>query len=241
VDSAQPWLGAIGGAWPVQPGWVAYAGATRGLEESGVAPANASNRNQALPAIITTQQDAGLRWQIRPQLRWVLGVFDVRKPYFNLDANGLFTQLGEVRHRGVETSLAGPVLPGLRLLVGGLWMQPRVRGDAVALGRVGARPVGQPERALKLNAVWTPEALPALSLDAGLTHTGPMPATRDNRVSLPAATRLDLGLRWSFDPRTSLRLRASNATNVHGYELRGAGLYAEAPGRLVELALSSRW
>jgi iron complex outermembrane recepter protein len=243
-DRARPVLGNLSSAWTLRPGWVAYAGLTRGLEESGVAPANAVNRNQALPAIRTTQWEAGLRWPLSPQLRAVAGLFDVRKPYFNLDAGGLFTQLGEVRHRGLEASLTGQASPALRLLVGGLWMQPRVRGEAVQLGRVGPRPLGQPQQQLRLNAVWTPAALGGPSLDAGLSHTGALPATRDNRVELPAATVLDLGLRWPLQAGSrplSLRLRAANALNRHGYELRGAGLYAEAPGRLVELGLSGSW
>lgn len=241
-DRAQPWLGNLSAAWHASPVLVVYAGHTRGLEESGVAPALASNRNQALPAIETTQTDAGLRWQLSPQLRLITGVFDVRKPYFNLDAAQLFTELGEVRHRGVEASLSGQPLPTLRLLVGAVWMQPRVRGDAVALGRVAPRPVGQPERQLKLNAVWSPQ--PGLSLDAGLAHSGEQAATRDNRVNLPAFTALDLGLRWAL-PATpwpsSLRLLVSNALDRHGHELRGAGSYAERPPRQLSLTLSTRW
>ncbi|MBH9551820.1 TonB-dependent siderophore receptor [Inhella gelatinilytica] len=243
-DRSQPVLGNLSGAWHWSPHLVAYAGLTRGLEESGIAPPNASNRNQAVPAILTTQRDAGLRWQLAPRLRWVAGVFEVQKPYFNLDAANLYTQLGEVRHRGFETSLAGHPMPELRLLVGALWMQPRVRGEAVTLGRVGERPLGQPERQLKLNAVWSPAALQGVSLDAGVSHTGPMAATRDNRVELPAVTLLDLGLRAPLHVGAqplSLRLRVANATDRHYYELRGAGLYAEAPRRLVELTVSGSW
>lgn len=243
-DRASPTLGNLGAAWHAGPGWVLYAGYTRGLEESGVAPPLASNRNQALPAIETTQRDAGVRWQLRQGLRLVAGVFDVRKPYFNLDADQLFTQLGEVRHRGVEASLSGHPWPALRLLAGAVWMQPRVRGQAVALGRVASRPVGQPEQQLRLNAVWTPGETPGLSLDAALSHAGRQAATRDNRVWLPAFTTLDLGLRWRLDglPRpTSLRLLVSNALDRHGHELRGAGTYAERPPRQINLSLSTGW
>ncbi len=243
-DRAQPWVGSLGGAWHPGRDWLVHAGFTRGLEESGSAPANASNRGQALPALLTTQRELGLRWQLGPGMRLMAGAFDIRKPYFNLDASGAFAPLGQVVHRGVEASLSGQVLPGMRLLAGLLWMQPRVTGEAVALGRVGARPVGQPERVARLNAVWTPAGAAGPSLDAGLAHNGPAAATRDNRVELPAATTLDLGLRWPLSPGPrpmSLRLRVANLTDAQGYELRGSGLYAEAPGRLVELGLNASW
>ena len=40
-----------------------YGSYTRGLEESGIAPDSAANRTEALPAILTSQVDAGLRWK----------------------------------------------------------------------------------------------------------------------------------------------------------------------------------
>ena len=243
-DEASPLLYNLSAAWHFSPTLAAYAGLTRGLEESGVAPGNASNRNQALPAILTTQRDAGIRWQFAPHLKLVAGFFDVRKPYFNLDAAQLFTQLGDVQHRGFEFSLSGRATPELRLVAGAVLMQPQVRGEAVTLGRVGERPVGQPERVVKLNAVWQPAALNGISLDAGLSHSGALPATRDNRVELPALTELDLGLRWPLQigsqPVTA-RLLLTNATNQRSFELRGAGSYAERPGRLLAVHLTAAW
>ncbi len=132
----------------------------------------------------------------------------------------------------------------MRVVAGAVLMQPEVRGEAVRLGRVGERPVGQAERVLKLNAVWTPKALGGVSFDAGLSHTGPMAATRDNRVELPALTELDLGLRWPLQIGSrpiTLRALLTNATNQRSFELRGAGSYAERPGRLLALSLSSAW
>ncbi|MFY7864671.1 TonB-dependent receptor domain-containing protein [Roseateles sp.] len=242
--SDAPLLYNLSAAWHWSPTLAFYAGLTHGLEESGVAPGNASNRNQAMPAIKTSQHDAGLRWQLHPKMKLVAGVFEVSKPYYNLDAKQLFTELGEVRHRGVEISLNGQPAPEWQLVGGAVLMQPRVLGEGVRLGRVGARPVGQPERVFKLNAVWRPAALGGLSLDAGLNHTGAMPATRDNRVELPAGTELDLGLRWPFQlgaQPSALRLLLSNALNRRSYELRGSGSYAERPGRLLALTVDTRW
>jgi iron complex outermembrane recepter protein len=53
-----------------------YAGYARGLEESGVAPDNATNRNQPLPAVLTSQVDAGFRYELSDKIKFVAGVFD---------------------------------------------------------------------------------------------------------------------------------------------------------------------
>jgi iron complex outermembrane receptor protein len=113
VSHADPWLWNAALAVNLTRTLVAYGGYTRGLEESGLAPANAANRNAALPAIETEQREAGLRWQIRPNLTLTAGAFEVRKPYFNLDEADVWRELGDVQNRGVEISLSGSLAQSL--------------------------------------------------------------------------------------------------------------------------------
>ena len=84
------------------------------VEDSGLAPGNAVNRDEQLPATKTTQYEGGLRWDFgRGQL--VMAAFEISKPYFNFDDEGNFVQLGKRRHRGVEGSLTGHF--GKRLVI----------------------------------------------------------------------------------------------------------------------------
>lgn len=239
---SDPWLFSLAGALHLSDDLVLYGGYTRGLEESGVAPSSAVNRDEPLPAILTSQRDAGLRWVIRPDLRLIAGVFDVRKPYFQLDAANVFTLLGEVRHRGVELSLSGQLTPKLSVVAGAVLLRPRVTGEGVELGRVGRLPVGQPARNLRLNADWQVPWLKGLSLDLGVTHLSRRASTRDNLVFLPARTLVDIGGRYRFDlgpNRASVRLAVTNVGDVEGFELRGAsGSYDIINGRIAALSLS---
>ncbi|OSZ71088.1 hypothetical protein CAP39_07810 [Sphingomonas sp. IBVSS1] len=73
VTDASPLLYNATLAVELTPGLIAYAGTVTGLEESGIAPGNAANRNEALPAIRTRQHDAGLRWAISGDVRLVAG------------------------------------------------------------------------------------------------------------------------------------------------------------------------
>src|SRR6185436_20940801 len=95
-----------------------YGSYTEGLEESPVAPDNAVNRNVAAPALETQQYDAGLRWAAFANMKLIAGVFNVEKPYFDLDAAGFYKELGTVEHRGVEVSLAGDPTEDLTVIVG---------------------------------------------------------------------------------------------------------------------------
>jgi iron complex outermembrane recepter protein len=239
-----PLLFNLSAAWHLSEALALYAGSTRGLEESGTAPDNASNRRQALPAIRTRQVDGGLRWQLQPQLKLVAGLFEVRKPYLNLDASNTFTELGEVSHRGAELSLSGALSPELQLVAGAVLMKPRVQGEAVRLGRVGPRPVGQAERNLRLNLNWRPSNWGGISTDLGASHSSDMASTRDNLVTIPAITVFDAALRWPLHRaghKLSARLAVSNLFNRRGFELRGSGSYAERPGRQASLSLNAEF
>ncbi|MCE3004611.1 MAG: TonB-dependent receptor [Xanthomonadaceae bacterium] len=239
TDRPLLWNGSV--ALNFSPDLAIYAGVARGLEESGVAPASAVNRNAALPAIETAQADAGVRWRVTQEMRFVAGVFEVRKPYFNLDERSVWRELGDVRNRGIELSLSGELREGLSAVAGAILLDSEVTGDAVTIGRVGRRPVGSTPRVLLLNMNWSPGVLPDTSFDIGVLHSGPIVASRNNVVHLPAYTSLDLGVRREirFGPHPArIRVQATNVTDRDRFELQGAGAYGVAPGRLVTLSLS---
>ncbi len=214
--STQPWLAVATAAVHVSSRLALYAGYTQGLEESGIAPDNAVNRNEVLPAIRTRQSDVGLRWILTEDLKLVAGLFDVRKPYFATDENDLFNVLGAVRHRGMELSLSGKIHSNWSLVAGAVLMQPRVIGEAVELGRVGNRPVGQSDRVLRGNVEYRPPSLPALSVDLAVANYGERVASSDNRLTLPEYTLLDVGMRYRTHFGKSTRDAARASTEHHG-------------------------
>jgi iron complex outermembrane receptor protein len=242
VNSARLWLWNASVAVNLSPDLVAYAGTTRGLEESGLAPSNAANRDAALPAIQTKQVDAGLRWRITPKLSLIAGVFEISKPYFNLDHTNVWRELGNVRHRGVELSFSGELSPGLSIVAGAVLLDAEVSGPAVALGRVGKRPVGSTPTTLLFNIDWAPEHLHGISFDAGVYYFGNTIANGDNSVTIPANASLDIGMRYPFkagDADMSLRFQINNLTDRRGLNLAGSGAYTMDGGRNFQLSLSA--
>lgn len=238
---SRPWIYNVTAAGFLGPRLTVYAGYARGLEESGVAPDNAVNRNQPLPAILTSQVDAGFRYSLTDKVKLIGGVFDLRKPYYNLDADNLFDLLGDIVSRGVELSVAGAITPRLSIVAGGLLLRPRVTGEGVTLGRVGKRPVGLAARSIDLNADWRPPILAGLSIDIGISHTGSLVATRDNLVRIPARTLVDLGARYRLKlggNDATIRAQVSNIGDVYGFDLRGAGAYDIIAGRVASAYLT---
>ncbi len=211
-----------------------YAGHTRGLEESGLAPADVANRNEALPAIRTRQTDAGVRWQINDRMKLVAGLFDVRKPYFITDDANVLRIQGDVQHRGVELSLSGKPRPDLSVIAGAVLMDPRVTGDAVRSGRIGARPVGQSRTLLRTDVDYRPQWLRGWSFDLAATHTGDRTASRDGLSEVPAYALIDLGARYRFRigrANAALRLQAANVTDAWTWNIYGSNSFGLTDGR----------
>jgi iron complex outermembrane receptor protein len=238
---ASPWLYNVTAAIPLATGLSLYGGTVTGLEESGVAPGFAANRNEALPAIQTRQLDAGVRVDLGGGMRMIAGLFQVSKPYFNLDTAGRFDVLGEVINRGVEASFAGPLTEELSVVAGASLLRPRVTGDAVTRGLVGRLPVGAIGERFEFSADWRPGFAPGLSLDLRLSYRAPEIATVNNLVSVPTRTLVDLGGRYRFKLAGNdalLRVQATNLFDQQGFDLRGAGAYSVLPGRVTQAYLT---
>jgi iron complex outermembrane recepter protein len=126
--------------------------------------------------------------------------FETRKPQVGIDGrSGTFDFLGDVRHRGIETSLSGPVAPGVSLVAGAAYTDAEVSGENVTLGLVGDRPVNVPKWRAIANLNY--EATPHLSIDAGIEYSGDRMARSSlspsaRQLELPSATFVDLGLRY---------------------------------------------
>jgi iron complex outermembrane receptor protein len=241
VSRARPWLYNGTAAISATPGLSLYAGYARGLEESGVAPPNAANRNQPLPAIITEQKDAGFRWVVTGNVKMVAGVFDLRRPYFGFDAANSFTQVGTTHSRGAEFSLSGSVTKRLNVVAGGVFLKPRVERDAGVPGVIGSRPVGLPAHLLNLNLNWQTPLLNGLSLDAVMFHRGTVAATTDNLVTLPPRFPVNLGGRYRFKlakHEATFRVQLSNVFDDRGFGTAGPGIYAANSGRYLSSYLA---
>ena len=220
-----------------------YAGYAKGLEESPIAPTIAVNRDEAPPAIITEQKDAGIRLTLARDLRLVAGVFDIRKPYFALDADLLYRNLGELRNRGLEVSLAGKITPRLSAVLGLVLLDSKLKGTAVDDGLVGKRPVDSVPRYASAAVEYAMPWVDGLSLDLRYENYGKRPADRLNTYYIPARHVVSVGSRYRFkiDGRpATLRAQIASLTNHYSPALFGEGFFFNVPRRLI-VSLTTDW
>ena len=242
VDRDSPWLFYASGALYLSSRLAGFASYTRGLEESGFAPVNAVNRGAAVPALRTSQREAGLRLTLPPSLRLVADLFEIRKPYVTLGADAIYGPYGTVRHRGAEVSVSGDPLPGLHLVLGGLLLDPRISGDVVDRHLIADRPIGQPRRMLRFNLDYRFSRFPRLSIDAALRSDGGRFATPDDRIGIPARSVADLGLRYRFTlgrSAATARLLVTNVTNAFGWDVRPGGALTAIAQRALSLTVAT--
>lgn len=227
ASRSAPWL--YNGTLTLFPlrGVAIYTGYARGLEESGSPPPNAANRLQALPPIMTTQVEGGLRVDVTSNIKAVAGLFSLSRPYFGFDSANRYVPIGDLRSRGAEFSLSGHVTDRLDLVAGGVLLDPLVRAP-LATELVGRRPVGIPRYLLTIDADWKVPKVRGVSIDATLSQRGSTPGTTDNRAIVPPRTQLDLGGRYRFRAgklNASLRLQVANVFDSRGFSVGGPGVY----------------
>lgn len=240
-NASRPWL--YGGALSVAitPALTGYASFTRGLEESGIAPANAVNRGAILPAAISRQSELGLKYPIPGGPTFIAGLFDLSKPLLGIDARGAFSFVGAVRHRGAELSLAGPLTPRLSVVMGATYLDARASGELVDLGLYGVHPINRPSAVALANATWRVPWIDRLTIDGGMTFRSQRYGDRANSFTLPSYVILNLGLRQAITldgkPFT-LRARVTNVTDRFAWNVGNSGLLNPIAPRAMTLTLS---
>ncbi|MGQ3017199.1 TonB-dependent receptor [Phenylobacterium sp.] len=195
-----------------------YANYAEALTPGQIAPATSGgvpvlNAGEITAPFRSKQYEAGVKVD-QGTFGGTISVFSITQPSAVVAANR-FVVDGEQDHRGVELSLYGEPMPGLRVLGGATLLnaeRERTQGGAFD----GKTAIGVPERQANLNIEYDLPALPGLTLDGRLVYTGEQFANEANTLALDAWTRLDLGVRYSFEAQgkpLTLRARVENVTD----------------------------
>jgi iron complex outermembrane receptor protein len=238
--SSEPWLYNAGAAAFLSKKLVAYGSYTRGFEEIGSAPLNAANRDEAVPAQLTEQIDVGLKYQVSQDLFLVAGLFEIEKPYFDLDALNIYRQVGTTSNRGVELSLAGALTRQLTIVAGVILIDPTVEYDTDGGGQRETTAVGPIPGLIRANLQYRVPTIAGLIVDAKVESTSKRYA-RYNTVRLPAVTTVDAGVRYDtqlLGRNATLRLQLFNLTNEYGLTPAASGQLTPLDSRRFDLSLA---
>lgn len=237
----EPILGNIAGSLNLNRKVIAFAGYTRGQEEALIAPDVAINRSESPPAIRTRQFEFGMRYALTPRLSLIAGAFKITKPYYNLDPSSRYRQLGTLSNSGLELSLAGQLAPGLRVVAGTLFLDPRISGEAVDGGLIGKRPVGQFARRSILNLDWRLlRGQSPFSFDMAIESLSGRMANTANTLEAPPSTNVNLGIRYRFDIAANkllIRAQLQNAFGNYGWDVTPSGGFTYTNPRIMSLQM----
>jgi len=238
-SSKAPLLYNAGAAAYVSSDIAVFASYARGLEELGTAPGNAVNRDEAVPAELTRQIDAGVRYQIRNGLQLVADAFVIDKPYYGLDQGRLFRKLGTNRHSGVELSVAGGLTDEVTLVAGAVALRPRI-GSSSGTGNLTE--VGPIPRLIRINAQYRPKAVQGLALDLKLESVSSRYITVSNAHRIDGAITVDAGVRYTTKINNTpikFRLQGLNLTNTFSVTPSASGQINAFESRRVEASIAA--
>jgi len=192
--------------------WSIYGSYIEGLSQGGTAPNTAANAGEMLKPYQSRQWELGSKIDYGTWA-WTASVFQIDKPGAQTDPKTLiYAEYGTQRHRGVEVLLFGEPRNGLRFLGGLSWMQAKWH-TTVNPQHQGRQITGVPRLLFKMGGEYDLAAVTGLTLTGHIQHTGTRQATDDNRLSLPSATTLDVGLRYRINPAFTLRANIQNLAN----------------------------
>lgn len=128
-----------------------------------------------------------------------LSVFRTTLPsaYFDADT-GVYSDGGEQENQGVELTVFGEPITGLRLIGGATWLDTEIN-QALNPALEGKAAIGVPDFQINANVEWDVPGLDGLTLEGRAIHTGSQAASAENTVELDSWTRFDAGLRYAFE------------------------------------------
>jgi len=211
-----------------------YSSYTRGLEDAPRAPPYAVNSGASASATLTSQIDGGVRYAVLPGVNVVAGLFEVKKPFFEVDQNGFFGPLGNVRHRGFEASLSGSLAPGLTVVGGVVGLKARLSGPLVTNGTLGAIPPGTVPLTGLFSVQYGPQSWNGFSVDSRVTYNDSSMANVENTFKSKPVTTVDIGARYRFrlaDNPALLRLQVTNLFDIWEWQVDGTQRQLRATSR----------
>ncbi|HGM5582571.1 TPA: TonB-dependent siderophore receptor [Pseudomonas putida] len=202
---------AMGLVWRTTEQLSLYFNYMEGLTQGQVAPETANNAGKVFAPYRSKQLEVGAKYDMG-RFSTTVSLFRIEKPSYFTDAQNNLSADGEQRNQGLEISLFGEPLDGVRVLGGAMFLD--AEQTRTANGRNdGNRAIGAPVVNANLGVEWDLPAIDGLTLSARVIHTGNQYLDAANRQKVDAWQRYDLGARYALklgDKDVTLRASVEN-------------------------------
>lgn len=201
-----------------------YANYMEGLSQGKIAPSTSRNENQIFPPFISRQVEVGAKYDAGA-VALTAAVFRIRQPAYETNATTrLFGPNGKRQNQGVELSVFGEPLKGVRLLGGVMYTDSELT-DTTNGTYDGNRAPATPKYNVNLGAEWDVPGLEGLTLSSRGLYSSSQYLDASNVKQIDAWTRLDVGARYGFkvdDKRITLRANVENVADKRYWSSAGA-------------------
>ncbi|PZQ02791.1 MAG: TonB-dependent siderophore receptor [Variovorax paradoxus] len=204
----------------ITPQFSAYANYIEGLVKGDSAPATVpgnvpvTNSGEDLPPYVSKQKEIGLKFD-GGRFGGGVALFSIDKPRAVTTVTGstaVFSAAGKDRHQGVELTMYGEAMRGLRVLGGLTWLDAKQRSTGSSTTD-GKRVIGVPKTQASIGAELDVPGVRGLAVDGRVVYTGSSYANAVNTLQAPSWTRLDVGARYLMEVQgkaLTLRARVDN-------------------------------
>ncbi|WP_395327454.1 TonB-dependent receptor [Novosphingobium sp. BL-8H] len=191
-----------------------YANRIEALQQGSTAGSDAVNFGEVLAPYVSTQYEFGGKVQVGPMFAG-LSFYQIKKPNAFTDPVTLIYGLhGQQRNRGVEFTLNGEIVHGLRLISGVAVTDAKL--TKTSDGTDGNIAKGVPDWTANANLEWDTPFITGLTLTGRVTYTGKQWVDNANTMRLPDWAVFNLGARFvtaAGDVPVTLRLSVDNVAN----------------------------
>ncbi|MBJ9973904.1 TonB-dependent siderophore receptor [Pseudomonas sp. S75] len=223
--------------YKLNPSVSLYANSIQGLAQGATASGEVVNLGQVFPPAKTKQVEAGIKLD-RQSYGANLAVFRIERPTDGYREGNLFVQDGQQINKGVELSVFGEPIQGLRLMAGGTRMDTELKNTQNGTND-GNHAVGVPTFQLNASVDWDVPGLDGVALNARMLRTGGQYANPGNTLTLPTWNRFDVGARYRVkvqEKDVTLRVNVENLTDKNYWASANGGYLTQGDPRLVKFS-----
>jgi iron complex outermembrane receptor protein len=215
TDAASPVVGIV--VKPVN-GLSLFANRIEGLQQGATAPVGTVNSGQIFAPFKSTQYEIGGKLSVG-RFNASLAAYQTKQPSaFSVPVgNGLFRYevAGEQRNRGIELSVDGELVDGLRVIAGGSIIDAELANTPDGTND-GNKAQGVPDYLVNANVEWDLPFVRGATLTGRVVNTGKQHVNVANTLEIPSWTRVDLGARYVAvvaDKPLTFRFTVDNIAN----------------------------
>lgn len=201
-----------------------YANYMEGLSQGKIAPSTASNADDIFPPFLSRQVEVGTKYDLGT-FAFTASVFRIKQPaYERNEISTRFGPNGKRENTGVELTLFGEPLEGVRLLGGVMYIDSELTGTVNGTFD-GKRAPATPEYNVNLGAEWDVPNVKDLTLTGRGIYSSSQYLNQANTKEIDSWERFDVGARYAFkvdDKDVTLRANIENVMDKRFWSSAGA-------------------